>query len=53
MNMNILDPKLWVPYDGPQKQNGDFLENGSHDFGFESFKEFHLHFLCTPLCREA
>jgi hypothetical protein len=41
------------PCDGPQKQNGDFLENGSDDFDFESFKELHLHFLRTPLCRDA
>jgi hypothetical protein len=53
MNMNILDLKFRVPYDGPQKQNGDFLGNGSDGIDLKSFKELHLHFLRTPLCRDA
>jgi hypothetical protein len=32
MNMNIPTPKIGAHQPGPQKTNGDFLENSPNDF---------------------
>jgi hypothetical protein len=43
-HLRSLSDEYEHSYAGPQNRNGDFLENGSDDFDFESFKELHLHF---------